>query len=140
MSTLLDSPVSAPSKPAHIGLWVAQLLLAAPFLMAGAMKTFSGLPALEAAMPWVHDLPHLVRFIGVSELAGGIGLVVPAATRIKPFLTPLAAIGLLTIMVLAALFHMSRGEFSAVPVNAALGALAALVAWGRFVKAPIAAR
>ena len=79
----------------------------------------------------------LVRFIGVSELAGAIGLILPAATKIKPTLTPLAALGLLTIMILAMAFHLSRGEAQALPINMALGGLAAFVAWGRTKKAPI---
>jgi putative oxidoreductase len=73
----------------------------------------------------------LLRFIGVAELAGGLGLILPAATRIRPMLTPLAALGLATIMTLAFVFHIQRGEWDALPVNAVLGALAAFVAWGR---------
>jgi putative oxidoreductase len=77
------------------------------------------------------DVPRwLVRFIGTSELLGALGLILPAAMRIKPALTGFAALGLLTIMVLAALFHVSRGEFGMLPINSVLGALAAFVAWG----------
>jgi putative oxidoreductase len=87
------------------------------------------------------DVPRwLVRFIGTSELLGALGLILPAAMRIKPVLTGFAALGLLTIMVLAALFHASRGEFGMLRVNSVLGALAAFVAWGRLKKAPIPAR
>jgi len=59
----------------------------------------------------------LVRFIGVSELAGALGLILPAATRIRPGLTPLAALGLSTIMALAMLFHLVRGEPQALPIE-----------------------
>jgi len=82
----------------------------------------------------------LVRFIGVAEVAGAIGLILPAATRIKPVLTPLAAVGILVIMVLATGFHIYKGEFHALPVTLLLGAMATFVAWGRFRKAPIPAR
>jgi hypothetical protein len=82
----------------------------------------------------------LVRFIGASELLGGLGLVLPAATRIKPALTPLAGAGLITVMVLAALFHLTRGEFGAIPGNVILGSLAAFVAWGRWAKVRIMPR
>ena len=68
---------------------------------------------------------------------GAIGLILPAATKIKPSLTPLAALGLLTIMILAMAFHLSRGEVQATPVNIVLGGLAAFVAWGRTKRAPI---
>ena len=70
-------------------------------------------------------------------MPGAIGLILPAATKIKPTLTPLAALGLLTIMILAMAFHLSRGEAQALPINMVLGGLAAFVAWGRTKKAPI---
>jgi hypothetical protein len=92
-------------------------------------------------MIWVNAVPvGLVRFIGASELAGALGLILPAATRIKPSLTPLAASGLIVVMVLAAAFHASRGELQALPINFVLGGLAAFVAWGRFRRAPVEAR
>ena len=115
-----------------------QLLLAAAFGMAGVMKSTMPMADLTAAMGWPGDVPPtLVRFIGASELAGALGLVLPSATRIRPLLTPLAAIGLVIVMVLAALFHVSRGEAFALPVNIVLGGLAAFVAWGRLRRAPI---
>jgi putative oxidoreductase len=83
----------------------------------------------------------MVRFIGACELAGAVGLILPAATRIRPMLTPLAASGLVVVMLLAMAFHISRGEAAqALPINLTLGALAAFVAWGRFRKAPIRAQ
>ncbi len=142
-STTTDATTAGakPSKGLHIGLWVVQVLLALMFLFAGTMKTFQPIAALAAQMGWVASVPAaLVRFIGVSELAGGLGLTLPAATRVKPVLTPVAAIGLVTVMVLAAIFHASRGEFDKLPVNVVIGALAAFVAWGRLKKAPITAR
>ena len=81
-----------------------------------------------------------MRFIGLSEIAGAIGLVLPALTRIKPILTAWAAVGLTTIMVLAMIMHAVRGELGALPMNAVLGGMAAFVAWGRFRWAPIAPR
>jgi len=67
-------------------------------------------------------------------------MLVPALTRIRPKLTPIAAVGLVTVQVLAMAFHTSRGEFKALPFNLTLAAMAAFVAWGRFKKAPIAPR
>lgn len=130
----------APSKAMNVALWIAQLLLAAAFGMAGAMKATTPIAELTPKMPWVANLPYLVRFIGVSELAGALGLLLPALTRIKPWLTPLAALGLVVVMVLATAFHILRGEYPVLPVPLLLGALAAFVAWGRTRKAPIAAR
>ena len=123
-----------------IALWIAQLLLAVAFGMAGSMKTFTPIDTLAQQMSWISDAPALVRFIGISELAGALGMILPALTRIKPSLTPLAAWGFVIIMILASIFHGSRGEWSAIPANLVLGALAVFVAWGRTSKAPIAAR
>lgn len=110
------------------------------FGLAGAMKTFTPMDKLAQMLPWVASVPALARFIGIAELAGAIGLVAPAATRIAPMLTPMAALGLLVVMVLAAGFHVLRGELHAVPVNVVLGSLAAFVAWGRLRKLPIEPR
>jgi hypothetical protein len=138
-------PRSAPPHVApkgwNIALWVVQILLALFFGMAGFMKTTQPIPELAEKMVWPGVVPAaLVRFIGLSELAAALGLILPAVTRIKPVLTPLAGAGLAVIMVLAAIFHAARGEFGALPTNVVLGALAAFVAWGRFRKAPIPPR
>ncbi|MCU0699625.1 MAG: DoxX family protein [Myxococcaceae bacterium] len=136
-----SSSTSTPSKGLHVGLWVAQGLLAAAFLMAGGMKVSAPLEQLQAQMPWVTGaMGGAVRFIGIVELLGALGLVLPAATRIMPKLTPLAAAGLLTVMVLGALTHISRGEYPMIVANLVLGGLAAFIAWGRFKLSPIAAR
>jgi uncharacterized membrane protein YphA (DoxX/SURF4 family) len=123
----------------HILLWTVQVLLAVAFGMAGLMKSTQPIDALvQAGMAWTAEVPFLmVRFIGVSELLGAIGLILPAATKVKPQLTPLAALGLLTIMILAMAFHLSRGEAQALPINMILGGLAAFVAWGRTTTAPL---
>lgn len=140
-TTTMGSAPAGEKKGLRVGLWTVQLLLAAAFGMAGFTKVSTPIDALGAMMPWVLDVPELlVRFIGLSELLGAIGLVLPAATRIQPRLTPLAAAGLVAVMALAALFHASRGEWGALPINAVLGSLAAFVAWGRQQAAPITAR
>lgn len=143
MSTSTTAP-TANARPAGkgwtIGLWVAQALLALAFGMAGAMKTFTPIDDLAQKMAWVSSVPNLARFIGISEVLGALGLILPAATRIRPVLTPIAALGLVVIMVLAAGFHVMRGEGQAVPINFVLGGLAALVAWGRLRRAPIEPR
>jgi DoxX-like family len=126
-----------------IALWVAQVLLASIFGFAGAIKTFMA-PADLAAMglTYATDLPYwLLRFIGVAELSGATGMIVPALTRIRPGLTPLAALGFVTIQILAIGFHALRGELAmALPVNIVLLGLALFVLWGRWQKVPIASR
>jgi len=140
--TSATRPIAAsPRKSVHVALWIVQLLLAAAFGMAGAMKLFTPIPELVTSLPWVTDVPAaMVRFIGLSELLGATGLVLPAATRIRPQLSALAGVGLVVVMLLAAGFHLSRGEGAMIAPNLVLGALAAFVAWGRTRKAPIAPR
>ncbi|GAA6182694.1 DoxX family protein [Shimia sp. NS0008-38b] len=141
MTTIDTNPVKT-SKGWNIGLWVAQALLAAMFLMAGATKLMSGSAELVAmGMGWAENAPFLlIKFIGLAEVAGALGLILPSVTRIMPNLTKLAAAGLAVIMVLAAGLHIARGELEVVPMNVILFALAALVIWGRMNKAPIAPR
>jgi hypothetical protein len=133
--------VVRPPRALHLTLWLVQLLLAAVFLLVG--WTHAAAPIAVAIMraPWVTSLPvPLIRFIGVVELAGALGLLLPAATRILPRLTPLAAAGLATMMALAVPFHLVRGETGAIVLNLVLGSLAAFVAWGRTRRAPLSAR
>ncbi len=137
MST--NSETAGPSKGFHIALWVVQVLLALAFGMAGIMKATTPLAELAAKMPWVNTVPSsMVRFIGTSEFLGAVGLILPSVTRVKPNLTPIAGGGLVLVMILASVFHITRGEMGALPVNVVLGGLAAFVAWGRTKKAPIA--
>lgn len=126
------------NKVMNIALWIVQALLAAMFIMAGFMKAAQPIDALAEALPWVTSTPvGLVRFIGISEVLGGVGLLLPSIFRIKPSLTALAALGLALVMVLAMGFHGSRGEFDAIGINVVLMGLAIFIAWGRGKKAPI---
>lgn len=123
-------------------LWLVQILLALAFGAAGMMKSFQPIPELASMLKWPGDVPvGLVRFIGTAELAGGIGMILPAATRILPGLTPLAALGFTIIQLLAIPFHANRGELAmALPINFVLLALSVFVLWGRWKKAPITPR
>ena len=124
----------------HVVLWVAQIALAALFLQAGYMKTFVPIAELSQVIPLAGDSPLLTRFIGVVELLGGLGLILPALVRILPTLTVAAAYGIATIMVLALFYHLFRAEYAAIGTNVVLGLLAVFVAWGRTAKAPITRR
>ncbi len=124
-----------------VALWIAQALLALAFLAAGAMKLTQPMETLATAMAWTTAVPEaLVRLIGAAEILGALGLVLPAATRILPRLTPLAAALRAVVMLLASAFHLTRGEAMMVPINLILIALLAFVAWGRTTRAPIAPR
>lgn len=126
------------NKAINIALWVVQVLLGLMFLMAGGMKASQPVEAMAESLPWLSSTPlGLVRFIGISELLGGLGLLLPSILRIKPFLTVWAAVGLAIVMLLAAIFHGSRGEFSAIGMNVVFMAMFAFIAWGRSKKVPI---
>lgn len=129
------------SKGANIGIWVAQVLGAGLFIMSGVMKTLTPIPELSAMMPWAGEYSAtFVRFIGVVDVAGGLGLLLPSLTRIMPRLTVIAAAACVLLQVLAIGFHAMRGEFEVLPLNVVYIALALTVLWGRGRKAPIAPR
>jgi uncharacterized membrane protein len=117
----------------NVFLWILQGVLAAMFLMAGAQKSTQPKEKLAPKMPWVEDFPAgTVRFIGIVELLGAIGLVLPAALGIVPILTPMAATGLALVMALAMNTHRRHREPGAIAFTAVLLVLLAVVAWGRF--------
>jgi hypothetical protein len=137
----LAHQTASPSRALRGALWTAQALLAAAFAMAGLMKTTQPIAELARMMVWPGDVPAaFVRLIGLLDLAGALGLILPAATRVRPALTALAAAALTALMATASVFHVVRGEAQMLPATLLLGALAAFVAWGRAKKAPIAAR
>ena len=121
----------------NVVLWVLQVVVALSFLMAGTMKLTQPLERLAQKMGWVKDFPPaVVRGIGLLEVLGAVGLVLPAATGILPWLTPLAASGLVLTMIGAALTHARRHEYPMIAGNAVLLALALVVAVARFAVLP----
>lgn len=124
-------------------LWSLQALFGFFFAGSGFGKVLLYDGALYATAPqavaWYAAVPQpLIVFIGVCEVLGGIGLILPAMTGVKPKLTPLAAVGLTLTMILAAGFHIMRSEYELVPANLLLGGVAAFVAVGRWKLRPIA--
>jgi len=116
-------------------LWVMTGLLAAVFLVAGSTKLFIPRAKLAKAPGggWVMDFgAGFVKALGAVEVLGAVGLTLPALLGIAPILVPLAASGLATIMVGAAVVTYRREEFKHVLLNLTYLALAAFVAWGRF--------
>ncbi len=136
-----QTTIPATSKRTHVTLWTVQILLALTFTMTGTMKLVEPIAALAASLGWPGHVPAaFVRLIGLAELFGAAGLILPAMTRIVPALTPLAAGALTVVMFLASLLHISRAEFTVLPVPVIVGALCAFVAWGRSTRAPIPPR
>jgi uncharacterized membrane protein YphA (DoxX/SURF4 family) len=114
-------------------LWIIQILLALLFLFAGGMKLV--LP-IEAMTQQIH-LPGLfLRFIGVVEVLGGLGLILPGLLRIRPVLTPLAAAGLVIIMIGAIVLTLMIGGGGQAVIPLVVGLLLAFVAYGRWRLAP----
>jgi uncharacterized membrane protein YphA (DoxX/SURF4 family) len=117
----------------NIVLWIVAGLLALGFLAAGIMKTFRPKEALADKMGWVEDFSiPMVKTIGILEILAAIGLILPAALDIAPILVPIAATGLVIMMIGAIYVHVRRNERQPLPINILLLLLAAFVAWGRF--------
>jgi hypothetical protein len=145
MNHLNQNP-SLATKAFNVLLWTLQVLWGVFFSFTGFGKVLAYDPAVWNHMlhqvAWFFAVPQgLFVFIGACEFLGGIGLILPAMTGVKPKLTPFAAIGLTLVMILAAIFHIVRGEYSFfLPVNLVLGGVAAFIAYGRLMAMPTAAR
>lgn len=121
----------------HRLLWVLQVILGVYFVFVGLMH-FILPPGLPALMAWMYDLsPTLHLVSGTAEILGGLGLILPAVTGIQVRLVPLAALGLMVVMILAAGWHLQRGEVQNVPGNLIFAALLAFVAFGRLRLHPL---
>jgi hypothetical protein len=123
----------------NIALWIVQGLLAALFLFAGGMKLILSLDTL-AAMGSPDQIPlpgWFIRFTGVVEVFGALGLILPGLLRIRPELTALAAAGLVIVMIGAVGFTVASGEIGAAVIPLVVGVLAAFVAYGRWRLAPL---
>ena len=128
----------------NTSLWTMQVLWGVFFSITGFGKVLCFNQAVWNLMlprvPWFSAVPQaLFVFIGVCEFLGGVGLILPAMTGVKPKLTPLAAFGLTVVTILAAVFHIARGEYNFfLPANLVLGGGAAFIARGRWIVRPIA--
>lgn len=120
----------------NIALWIVQGLLAAVYLVAGGLKLVRSREQLVATgrLEWMKDNSDAaVKAVGAIEALGALGLILPQATGIAPVLTPIAAVGLVIVQVLAIRVHLTRNEREPLPVNVILLILAAFVAIGRFI-------
>lgn len=118
----------------NVVLWIIAIVLALAFLAAGLMKLSRSREQLASSgMGYVEDFsPGTVKAIGVAEVLAAVGLVLPGITGIAPILVPLAATGLVLLMIGAIITHLRRHEGPMVIANVVLLLLAAVVAWGRF--------
>lgn len=128
------------SRGLNVGLWIVQALLSLTFAGGAVWKLVTPLPTIAAMMPWAGQVPPaFFYFTAGVDLAGGLGVVLPSLTRIKPGLVVPAALGCVALQICAIVFHLSRGESADTPFNFVLVALALFVAWGRR-KVPIPPR
>jgi uncharacterized membrane protein YphA (DoxX/SURF4 family) len=117
----------------NIVLWIIAGLLAAVFLAAGLTKLTQPKEKLATMMTWTKDhSAGRVKTLGALEVVAAIGLILPAALDVVPVLVPLAALGLVVVMIGAAFTHARRNEYQAIGANVVLLVLAAVVVWGRF--------
>jgi hypothetical protein len=128
------------SKGLNITLWIAQALIALTLIWGAYAKLLQPIEETAKMLPWALDNPGLVKFTGIIDLLGGLGIILPAALRVQPKLTVLAAYGVIVLMIAASVFHISRGEASLIGMNIFFLVLAVFVAWGRTKKAPILAK
>ena len=121
----------------NVLLWIIQVLLALLFLFAGGMKLVVPIEEMtrQMAMPGL-----FLRFLGVVEVLGGLGLILPGLLRIKPWLSPLAAAGLVIVMIGATVISLRIGPVGPALFPLVTGLLAAFVAYGRWRLAPLPAR
>jgi hypothetical protein len=118
----------------NAALWIVQGLLALAFLGVGAMKATQPIANLAKNMGWVNDFtPTIVRLIGVAEILGALGLILPGIFHVATILTPIAATGLAIIMVGASVVHLRRKEYPNIGGPALLFALLLVVIIGRFI-------
>jgi hypothetical protein len=121
----------------NLALWIVQVLLALLYLFSGGLKLVLPLEKLTGPVA----LPGLfIRFIGVCEMLGALGLVLPGLLRIRTGLTPLAAAGLVIIMIGATVITLMGGDVVTAVIPLVVGILAAFVAYGRWRLAPLRPR
>ncbi len=121
----------------NFALWVVQVLTALAFGQQGYSMLFR-VGQARTRMAWTRDVSiPILRVVGIAEVLGAIGVILPAATRVLLGLTIAAAAGLATIMVLAIVFHLVRRERPNIALNVVLGILAVAVLYGRLVVEPL---
>jgi uncharacterized membrane protein YphA (DoxX/SURF4 family) len=123
----------------NIVLWIIQIILALLFLFAGGTKLVMSIEAMQAmGSPNQIILPGLlIRFVGVCEVLGALGLILPGLLKTKPGLTPLAAAGLVILMIGATALTFAADGFGPAVMPLVVGILAAFVAYGRWRLAPL---
>ena len=142
MTTIDPQPrTTPPSSALNIGLWVAQAFVGLTFTGGGVWKLVTPLADVAEVFPWAGEISSWVLYTSaVFDILGGLGVLLPSLTRIRPQLTVVAASGCVALQAAAILFHLVRGEGADTAINFVFLALAGFVAWGRATRAPVAPR
>jgi hypothetical protein len=141
---MLDTPSATLARKSplilNVLLWAAQAFVGVSFAVIAWIKLSKPIAELAAMWPWTGEFPEaMVRGLGVIDLGGGLGIVLPTLTRIRPNLAVTAAACCAALQVCAMIFHISRGEAEATPVNVVFLSLSLFIFWGRR-KYAVAAR
>ena len=141
MSDFAERGAAVCSPLLRRALWTTQGVLSLLFVGTAVWKVLTPIPKLAAMIPWAGQVsPSFLYLTAVLDLLGGLGVLLPSATRIAPRLAVLAALGCAALQLCAIVFHVSRGEGANTPFNFLLVGLALFAAWGRERRAPIRAR
>lgn len=125
------------SMPLNILLWTSQVFVAAVLLFSAYIKIFQPEGFI---IPWIEDNPGFGMFMGMVDIAGGVGILFPALFKVRPKLSTYAAIGVILLMFSAIIFHLIRGEGNSIGINIILLLLSVFIAFGRQKKVPILAQ
>jgi len=121
----------------NVFLWILQIILGVYFLITGVVH-FSVPPGLPAPMAWMYELPPALHLVsGIAEILAGLGLILPGLTKIQTRLTSLAALGLVLVMIGAAIWHLTRNEPANIIMNLVLAVLSGFVAYARWKIRPL---
>jgi hypothetical protein len=117
----------------NVLLWASQAMICGSLCIGGVMKLTMSIARISQSFPWTGQVSKpFLRFIGVVDLAGGLGIVLPELANIVPRLTVAVAIGCVVLQVLAIGFHVRRNEAVQTPFNLFLLVLCGFVVWGRW--------
>ncbi|MGK9123883.1 DoxX family protein [Olivibacter sp. SA151] len=116
-------------KTLNVICWIVQGLLAITLVWAGYTKLFTVGDKLAEMWPWTAEYPSLVIVAGIADILLGIGIILPSLLKIRPQWITYSAIGIVSLMISAAVFHISRGEISDIGINVFVLLLAGFVVW-----------
>jgi uncharacterized membrane protein len=118
------------SKVILIAVWIAKIILAISFIWGASLKLFLSVEKLSAMWPWTTEVPvAVVKFTGIIDLLGGIGIIAPVILSLNPKITQITAFAIIVLMICGSVFHICRGEASQIGINVFFAFLASFIVW-----------